>query len=90
MTTDSTISIAVLVALVGGFATIYNFVSAKSIRAKNDGQWQGKVDEKLDSILDNFKIIRLDIGEIREELNKLHTRVTVLEKSRTARKDTEH
>lgn len=87
MTTDQTISIGLVIAMIGAFATIYNYITAKSLRAKTDGQWQGRVDEKLDSILTNFKSIKDEVHEIREDINKLHTRVTVLEKKRTTKAD---
>lgn len=94
MTADATISIGLLIALVGVVATIYNFNTAKTTRAKNEGQWQGKVDEKLDTIIKSFNNLELKVDDVKkelhdfkhevaEELNKLHTRVTVLEKKRT-------
>lgn len=49
------------------------------------GRWQGKLDVKLDNILESFKSIKDDIDKLFEEVNKLHTRVTVLENKRTTR-----
>lgn len=46
------------------------------------GRWQGRLDIKLDHILDSFKTIKDDIDKLFEEVNKLHTRVTVLEDKR--------
>lgn len=46
------------------------------------------MDSKLDGISDFVKSTRNDIEKIFEELNKLHTRVTVLEsKKRTTKTD---
>jgi hypothetical protein len=43
------------------------------------GRWQGRVDVKLDSIIESNKNLKYDITKLFEEVNKLHTRVSVLE-----------
>lgn len=94
MTTDATVSLGLLIALVGVLATLYNYNTAKTTKATTEGRWQGKVDEKLDTIIKAFNGLDEKVDNVRdelhdfkkeitEELNKLHTRVTILEKKRT-------
>lgn len=88
MDSTQTVSLGLLIALIGAFVTLYNYQNQKSIKATTQGRWEGKVDQKLDTIISSFDTISKELNIIKEDLNKLHTRVTVLEKKRTTTKST--
>lgn len=100
MDSTSTISLGLIIAFVGITITVYNWNSQRVSKSINEGRWQGKVDEKLDTIINSFNILSSKIQdvekdlheykhEVTEEINKLHTRLTVLEKKKTTKNTAE-
>jgi hypothetical protein len=79
MTEDFTFTIGALAVIVGVGITLYNFVSGRTIKARDEGQWQGKVDYKLDLILGTMKTFEGDINGLKESHHKLQHKCTELE-----------
>lgn len=86
MTPDTTISIAVIVAVITVGMNLYNFVKNRDKNTVQQARWEGSVDTKLDQILESnakltVKIEKMDDrqGILENKVDNLSLRVTDLE-----------
>lgn len=86
MNTETTIELGLLLAVLAGVVTLYNVFTSRGIKKLTEGRWQGSVDIKLDNIINTFTGLSKDVALIKDDINALHTRVSLLEGSTERRK----
>lgn len=59
------ISISILIALVGCFVGVAGWLSKRDDKISHDSEWKGSVDAKLDTIIG----IRKDVEDVKNELH---------------------
>ena len=89
MTEQTTVTLGFAIAIVLFIISVYNFMSSRRAIANQEGNWQGKVELKLDNILSKIQEIateqtqlKKEIHSIDHELSDLRSRVETLEKLR--------
>lgn len=94
MGTDATVSIALIIALVGVFVTLYNFntsrkkdVLSEATRMEEIKTSCLKANMKLDEVCTRLTGIQTDINMLQQANSSLEHRVTVLEQSFQALKE---
>lgn len=89
MTEQTTVTLGFAIAIVLFIISVYNFMANRRAIANQEGNWQGKVELKLDNILSKIQEIateqtqlKKEIHSIDHELSNLRSRVETLEKLR--------
>jgi len=89
-----TADISILIAIIGCFVGLAGWLTRRDTKISDDAEWKGTVNTKLDNICSGMSGVREDMAEIKsaqkEENKRLEnheTRITVLEKDRTERKE---
>lgn len=70
-----TMDIAMLCTIVGCFIAFGGWLSKKDDHSRDDGEWRGRVDAKLDMICN----LQLDVTKNTAELHELKERVAAIE-----------
>lgn len=86
MGTETTISIALLIAVVGFFITVYNFNSARKKDTLTEASKMEdirtaclKANMKLDDVCSRLTGIQTDVKALQQDNSNLDTRLTILE-----------
>lgn len=94
MSTDATISVALIIAAVGFFITIYNFNNARKKDTLSEAARMEeiktaclKANMKLDEACTRLTGIQTDVKQLQQANSNLEHRVTVLEQSLQAIKE---
>lgn len=94
MGTDTTVSIALVIALIGVFVTLYNFNSSRKKDTLSEAARMEeiktsclKANMKLDEVCTRLTGIQTDISKLQQANSNLEHRVTVLEQSVQAMKE---
>ncbi len=94
MSTDATISVALIIAAVGFFITIYNFNNARKKDTLSEAARMEeiktaclKANMKLDEVCTRLTGIQTDVKQLQQANSNLEHRVTVLEQSLQAIKE---
>lgn len=94
MGTDATISIALIIAVVGFFITVYNFNTARKKDALTEESKMEdirtaclKANMKLDAICSQLTGLQTDVKALQQDNSNLDTRLTILEHEHKALKE---
>mgnify|MGYP001225347257 CR=1 FL=1 len=77
MTTDTSFSVSVIIALVGCFVGLAGWIRSRDNRIINDSEWKGMVNAKLDMAIG----LRKDHDELQERHNRHSERIGKVEES---------
>ncbi len=80
MTSESSFSISVIIALVGCFVGLAGWIRGRDTRIINDSEWKGMVNAKLDMAIG----LRKDHDELQDRHNQLSERIGRIEESTKA------
>lgn len=89
MTEQTTVTIGFAIAIVLFIISVYNFMANRRAVANQEGNWQGKVELKLDNILSKIQEIateqiqlKKEVHSLDHELSDIKSRIKVLEETR--------
>lgn len=71
------IDVIVFVTIIGGFVGLAGWIATRDNRQRDDGEWRGKIDAKLDIVC----AMRRDVDRHGEEISDLTERVVAVEQS---------